>query len=483
MNTKDTIKLEAIKGLSREDLMLTINKRDFFKREPYHHQLVSLLYSYQRNYTALFMEMGTGKSKVVIDWLRLKDIKDKILIVTVNEPLCYNWTDELKMNSDYSSKVLLGVKEDRLYMLSTSGDCYIINYAGLDVVFSYLYDMEWNAVILDESRKIKNLDAKRTKYSILLGRKAKHRAILTGTPLINPLDIFAQFLFLDDGKTFGKFFGQFKRTYFIKEDNYFGAKWIINPDMIDEYLDRIFESSVWYSKDECLDLPEKVHQVISVRLGREQTEDYEKLSQGFGDLNITNMSVLELENKFIKCSQITSGFIKDRNGDCAEYPDNNKLDTLMDLVETALECTKVVIFHNFVHDAHMIEKELKKKDISFASLRGEIKNKDEQYKGFINNDNVKVMVAHPQSGGMGLNFTVASVCIYYSLSYDVESLLQSQDRLHRIGQKHKVIYYYLICAHTIDVSIKKAFEEKKNFITMVKGKNLDCKEIVRGKGE
>ena len=146
-----------------------------------------------------------------------------------------------------------------------------------------------------------------------------------------------------------------------------------------------------------------------------QNKDYEKLMEKDGDLDIATLSKAQLENRFIKYSQITGGFIRDGEGEDLYYPQNPKLDTLMDIVEDSIDYTKITVFHNFVPEGRLIEKALDEKGIKYASMRSEIKDTTAEYYKFREKDDVKVMIAHPASGGIGLNFIVSSICIIYNI--------------------------------------------------------------------
>jgi non-specific serine/threonine protein kinase len=473
------ISIDILKKLSKREMFDIIeNERgNFFKQEPYHHQLVALLYCYYNDMAPLFLEMGLGKSKISIDWLRLLGINNGILIVTVNEPLCYNWAEEIEKNSDYSYNILLGSKDTRIEILQQLSDIYIINYEGLSVIIEYLHNITWNAMLMDESRRIKNLNANRTRYSLILGKKTKYKGVLSGTPIINPSDIYPQFFFLDNGKIFGNTYSAFKKRFLIKDER--TNAWILDPMKADDYIDTVIDNSVWFTKDECLDLPDKVYQVIHIKLTSDQMGDYEKLKRNRTDLNIAKLTSDMLDHKFIKYSQITGGFLK-INDQYTQYVKNHKMEVLIDIIEEAMDYTKIVVFHRFIFEGRMIETELKKRNIKFSSLRGETKNKKDQYDSFRNDNKVRVIVAHPKSGGIGLNFTVSSVVVIYSMDYNIEDMLQAMERTHRIGQTKKVTYYYLICINTIDEQVKAAYDSGQSLLNRIKTEKLTYDQIVEG---
>jgi len=297
------------------------------------------------------------------------------------------------------------------------------------------------------------------------------------------MDIFAQYLFLDRGLTYGRNFYKFRNEYFIDVMKFSPfPKWVLKKDKTKKFLDLMNNNSIRLLKTECLDLPEKIHTTVPINLTQKQQSDYENLMAGCEHLNIADLSTLEIKNFFQKFSQITGGFMKLREDEYAFYEPNPKLDILLDLIEESIDTTKITIFHRYVAEGRLIEKVLNEKGIKYASMRGEIKNTTKEYKKFLNNQRVRVMVAHPQSGGIGLNFTVSSVCIFYSLDFNIEYKLQSEDRLHRIGQKNNVTYYYLLASHTIDEEIWRAHQEGINLMDRINNYKLTIPNVLLGEG-
>jgi SNF2 family DNA or RNA helicase len=296
------------------------------------------------------------------------------------------------------------------------------------------------------------------------------------------MDIFPQYLFIDRGETFGGNFWKFRRKYFIDKGWGRFQKWVLNPKMADEFIQKVDEKCIRFLKSECLDLPSKLKQKLYIHLTHTQMNDYQKLMIGDGDLDVGKLTRQQLENCLMKYSQITGGFLKDKEGEYQYYERNPKLETLIDLIKDAIDDTKVTIFHRFVAEGRMIEGALKEEGIPYASMRSEVKDTTKEYEKFRNDDRVRVMVAHPQSGGIGLNFTNSALCIYYSTDYSIESQLQSEDRLHRIGQEKNVTYIHLLARHTIDEEIWRAQAEGISLIDRINNYKLSYDEIIKGGG-
>jgi SNF2 family DNA or RNA helicase len=527
-----------IKELTREQCLELLPWNYEFYREPFLHQMQTVIWasSQEESNFGLFFEMGTGKSQTVIDYLRLCKVQDKILVVTVNFPLAHNWVEEFRMNAPYMKGLVLeGSREQRLELLNISTNFYVINYEGIKTIFNELKKIQWNAIIIDESRKIMNPTAQRSQLCIALGENVPHKILLSGTPTVHPTDIFTQYLFLDGGKTYGNNYFAFRNRYFkdeAKEElikqlltcyedktiaallrvsmDYVGRwreesgiqinpnkkrifipkyrlrmqKWVFKDDEKEkEFLELMNSKSIRFIKKDTLDLPDKIYQKLYVELPKQQASDYLKLLHKDKKLSVITLTSKQLEMCFTKYSQITGGFFKVGENDYRFYPENPKLDLLSDLIYDAIDNTKVVVFHRFIAEGRLIERRLKKEGIPFASMRSEIKDTTAEYKRFLTDEKTRVMVAHPLSGGIGLNFTNSSICVYFSLDYSVEGYLQSQDRSHRIGQKENVTYYHLTMKDTIDEEVWKSHQEGISLMRRVNDYQLTMEQVARGQGE
>jgi SNF2 family DNA or RNA helicase len=429
------------------------------------------------------MEVGTGKTKVSIEWIKWNKIKSKILVVTVNVPLAENWINEFKLNyPELNGAVLSGTAEERRFLLSLNMDFYVINYEGLRVIWDELYEKQWDVIILDESRRAKDIKSTRTKLCVELGKKTPYRAILSGLPTISPIDIFGQYLFLDRGETFGKNFYKFRRNFFkeIKKGRF--SDWRLIKEKEEELIELIDKKCIRFLKSECLTLPDKLYKKLYVQMSPEQLSDYKSLVEGDGNLSLTKLTHQQIENCFIKYSQITGGFIKTGENEYKYYKENPKLAILIDLIQDAINDTKVIVFHRFIAEGRLIEEALNKHKIKFASMRSEIKHTEIEAKKFQEDNKIRVLVAHPLSGGIGLNFTQSSITIYYSLDWNLEYKLQADGRTYRIGQTKNVEYIHLLVKNTIDEEIWRSHQENISLIERMGRYKLSIKDVLLGKG-
>ena len=289
------------------------------------------------------------------------------------------------------------------------------------------------------------------KHSELVQR----RYILSGSPAPNnPFEYHPQITFLDSsilGKSFYKF-----RLQYGYQTGYMGYKWVMTKEKQDLLMEKIKPISIFIKKEECLDLPEQIHTKRIVSWLSPQKKFYDDMLYNyicmFKEGAVTAQNVV---TQMMKLRQITSGFIYLPDGS-SKYIGGKKLNELKAVLEE-IGNHQVIIWAHFKEEIKQIAKEL---NCPFYS--GDTPEKE---KFNILNDfkegKYKYLVAHPASIGHGITLTNCHYAIYYSMSHSYELLTQSQQRIHRIGQKEKCQYFYLLVEDSIDMEIYKAVENKE----------------------
>lgn len=459
-----------------------------YKTQPFSHQKKALNKVFKRDGVAgLFMEMGTGKTKVAIDWAGIGYHNYGVKRVLVAAPLSVIpvWSMQIKAHSPVPTKVIdVSSMSTRsriamLYAAEKYSKKYpdrqvwiLINYEGLwregkrtsvpDRLIAFAPDL----MICDESHRIKSATARQSKAAYKIGRSARHRLILTGTPITkNPLDLFGQFRFLDPGifHPYGKNWSKFSHRYAIFGG--FGGFQIKGYKNLQELVTRTRESSYRVKKADCLDLPEKLFQDIEVTLSPRERKYYDEMAeQMIIEIEETNATAAIVLVKLLRLSQITSGFVKDIEGNIRVFGDT-KLKTTIDLLEDILEeGQKVVIFTRFRTDIQRLSETIRKRfDIAPLILSGSVPG--DQRNSIVQRfakDEHPVFISQIQAGSLGIDLTPASVAIFYSVDYNAANYWQAQDRLHRQGQTKAVTYYNIIAKDTVDREVFQALAEKSN---------------------
>jgi SNF2 family DNA or RNA helicase len=329
-------------------------------------------------------------------------------------------------------------------------------------------------IAIDESTTIKNPSAKRTKAILALGKAAKYRRILTGSPVTkSPLDLFTQCGFLNSYLLGYDSFYAFRNRYANMIDRNFGGRrvqLIGSYKRLDELADKLKAFSYRVLKDDCLDLPDKVYIRREVDLTDEQTKAYSTMkSAALASLEGKMATAPHVLTQMMRLHQITCGHLKNDDGTITDIK-NNRLKELINLLDEVEG--KVIIWANYVHDIEHIVKEISKEfgEDSIVQYYGAIsaEQRQENIEKFQDpNSKTKFFIGNPQTGGYGITLTCANTVVYYSNGYDLEKRLQSEDRAHRIGQEKSVTYVDFIAPKTVDEKIVKALRSKMNIANQI----------------
>lgn len=446
---------------------------------------------------AYFMEMGTGKTKVIIEeWMRLlsKNEIDAMLVVAPNG-VYKNWLGELAKDLDPSVNPTIGVwvsgstKKQRAELTRLLDDhcrpkILLVNIEALSTVEDAIQLCEHflNAgrvmFVVDESTTIKSYSAKRTKTVVRLGQLALVRRIATGTPAPrSPLDMYTQFEFLDWNLLGFKSFYAFRARYAVMKDMDFGGrkvKIVVAYRNVDELQKKIHPHSFRVLKEDCLDLPPKVYMPLrEVALTIEQQRMYDQLKKfATTELNGKFVTANAVITQIIRLHQILCGYTIDEDGKLVIVP-SQRPQALCEVLEEA--GGKSLIWANFRFSLSEISKRLKKEfgRESTVEFWGDTSGNDRMsaIDRFQNDDKCRFFVGNPQTGGRGITLTAAKHVVYYSNSYDLELRMQSEDRAHRAGLVHSVDYTDLCVPGTIDEKIIFALRNKIDMAASITGDN------------
>jgi SNF2 family DNA or RNA helicase len=468
-----------------------------FKTKPYEHQLKALEMSWNREVFAYFMEMGTGKSKVLLDNIAMLYDAGKIDAVLIIAPkgVYKNWYDSeipIHMVNHIQRKMVLWQavinqkqqqKLDTLFKLETDLHILIMNVEafstkkGLDFASKFLLSHK-ALVAVDESTTIKNPGAMRTKNILRLSNMSKYRRILTGSPVTkSPLDLYTQCLFLDPYLLDFSSYYAFRNRYAEMRTANFGGRSIqivAGYKNLPELAKTLKPFSYRILKDDCLDLPPKTFMKRVIQLTPEQKKVYAQMkSMALAEMNGKMITTVNVITQLMRLQQITCGHFKADDGSMQEIK-NNRITELMDLLEEVEG--KAIIWAHWRHDIATIVKEIEKEyPGSVMTYYGDTTSDDRQkaIKEIQNPESkVRFLVGTPQTGGYGITLTGASTMIYYSNGYDLEKRLQSEARIDRIGQEKPMTYIDILAENTIDEKIVKALRKKVNIATEIMGEEL-----------
>jgi SNF2 family DNA or RNA helicase len=453
------------------------------------HQILAIEKAETLEDLALFLPMGTGKSRCIVEILRGKYNKNKKILRTLivcPSAVCTNWRNEILKYSDIPASkihVLEGSLVKRAETYESSEGIFITNTE------SFAYEKFSSTVIahppsicvIDESQRIKEQSAKRTKSLLKVSAAMQklpihHRYILSGTPVLNSeLDLFSQYLFLDCGKTFGKNYYAFRGTYF-EDKNAFMARQSYFPNFkvrrgaTDAIKLLMAATMVTAKKEDCITLPPLLSIEREVALGGEQKKLYEEMKKDFIAFAESSVATATLAiTKALRMAQILSGHLPLEDGSVYILKDNPRADTLAELIEEIAPSNKLIVWAVFHADFEVIRGILNKQKIKFAEVTGLIKDKATELDKFEKEEDCRVMLASQSAGGVGVNMIEASYMVYYSKNYSLEHNMQSESRNYRGGSnKHKSITRIdLVARNTLDDIILKALRDKKDLSTNI----------------
>ena len=468
-----------------------------FKTKPYAHQLTALEKSWNKETYAYFMEMGTGKTKVLIDNLAMLYDKGKVdgaLIIApkgvigtwYNQEIPTHLPDHIE-NVSVLWQALITKKQkeslDCLFETEEKLQILIMNVEALSTPKGTQFASKFLSchramVAIDESTTIKNSSAKRTKNILSLAKSAKYRRIMTGSPVTkNPLDLYSQCEFLDPWLLNFQSFYAFRNRYAeMKTINARGRSiQVVNYfKNIGELSDKLKGFSYRVLKEDCLDLPDKIYVKRNIALTAEQLKLYDQMKKtALAMLNGKVTSTVTVLTQLMRLHQITCGHFTADDG-TTQLIKNNRVNELMNVLEEIEG--KAIIWANYQKDiTNIIESIVKEYGPGSVVDYYGLTPQDERQgniKKFQDDPECRFLIGTPQTGGYGITLTAASNVIYYSNGYDLEKRLQSEDRAHRIGQKKAVTYVDLITEDTVDEKIVKALRKKINIASEVLGEEL-----------
>ena len=468
-----------------------------FKLKPYKHQLTALEKSWNKETYAYFMEMGTGKTKVLIDNMSMLYDKGKIdgALIIAPKGVVKTWYEQelpTHLPKHIENVTVLWQpnitktqqeKLESLFEIETALHILIMNVEALSTekgtkFASKFLNSHKVLMAIDESTTIKTPTAKRTKSIISLGKHAKYRRIMTGSPVTkNPLDLYTQCEFLDPYLLDFYSYYAFRNRYAeMTTMNVRGRSIQVVKEF--RHLDELSESLQPFSyrvlKEDCLDLPPKNWIKRHITLTKEQEKVYKQMKKhALATLNGKLTSTMTVLTQLMRLHQITCGHFTADDGS-TQTIESNRIKELMNILEETEG--KAIIWANYQKDVGQIIEQIEKEYgpgsvVDYYGLTAQ-EDRQDNIRKFQSDPKCRFLVGTPSTGGYGITLTAANTVIYYSNGYDLEKRLQSEDRAHRIGQKKNVTYIDIICEDTIDEKIVKALRDKINIASEVLGEEL-----------
>lgn len=424
---------------------------------------------------AILLEMGLGKSRIIIKIAEHKYAKGEITAVLIVMPksLLSNWAKiEIPKHSEIPYSIYMWKKNTPQFFRLGKLQYFLINHDGIctegfnEVFKTFMSIHKKFMLVAEESTGFKSMKAKRTKRIISIARVSAARFIMTGAPIVqSPLDIFSQYEILGQSLLGHKNMASFRSYYALEKQMILGPRRfnkIVGYHHLPELTKKIQKYGEIMKKEDVLDLPEMMFRTFPVDLTAEQAIAYEDLRDTalafIKEHEITAVNAISLVNKLL---QLCSGQIKAPDGSYLDL-ETDRISVTKDLVE---ECSGLtVIWCAFVRSAQQIAKAFDKA----VHVRAEdsAETRFEKLEMFRRGD-MNPLIMNPASGGVGITITECRNVIYYDRSWNYEHRIQSLARTHRIGQTGTVSVTDMFASKTIEEKVIAILKEKEKMANLV----------------
>ena len=432
------------------------------------HQKADLETAFKKERWLFANDTGTGKTLEGIFVSKYK--RAKTLVICILSNIEETWKKEYEKWAPEITTVNLWAHRNRkdFTRVMQQRQVCIINFESFKSKVHLLEKIDWDLVIVDESSKLKNPQAKNTKYIEHFCRNIPNVYLFSGSPAPNnEAEYFSQARIVDVS-VFGASFYRF-RNYYFYQCGYEGRKWELRPDKRDEFLANLakLSSSVAFEAVE-EHLPEQTDTIIDVTLSPAEKRAYKEMYQeAILEIEEEEISASNAIAKIMKLRQLTSGFVLkpvlDEYGEQIDtqviHTGRTKLKVLDELLETIGD-KQVIIWAQFHEDARRINEMLGSNCCMVNGLVAQA-DRDNNIHAF-KEKQIQYIVAHPKSMGHGHNLFMSHYMVFFSFSYSHEEHKQARARIYRKGQTRGCMYYYLAVPGTVDKIVYKALTDKAN---------------------
>lgn len=434
---------------------------------------------------ALFMDMGTGKTRTTLEFIEYRKIEKRLeLVIWLCPVSCrQNLVADVLKHSDYTINTIEKYTNEFICVCGIETVSQSVKY------YTQLVKLAESGkklmIVVDESHLIKNYRRKRTTRITNLKDKATYRAILSGTPITQGIwDLYTQMYFLHPQILGYKSFHAFARNHLEYSEEYPG---LITQTHNTDYITKKINPYVYQiTKDECLDLPPKTYQNRHFWLSDSQEVLYKQVKMEYlEEMMYTDFEASIILRMLTALHRVASGYYEKKNYEGEKlistevFKNRDRANTLVEVLESIdLKKNKVVVWFKYNSDLELISEALNKAKIKFVELHGKVINqaKGRALEKFENDKEISVLIANLSSGSYGLNLQVANYAVYYNNSYDYAKRSQSEDRVHRYGQSKKVHIIDIIAGSTIDERIEKSLEKKTSLIKEIRKRINEIKD-------
>jgi len=388
-------------------------------------------------------------------------------LVVVPASLVQNWKNEIERYAPRLKVSLhVGIHRERSADHFKKFDVIISSYHTVRQDIGMLREYLFHYVILDESQTIKNPASKL--YRAMEQLQARHRLVLTGTPIENSLtDLWSQINFVNRGLLGSLNF--FKKRFVQpiekkkNKDQEQRLKELINPFILRRTKDEVAK-----------ELPPVYEQTRYCDMTQEQKRIYEEEKSSVRNSILDTLDDISPDKSAMIVLQALTRLRQISNHpllvDEAYENGSGKFDEVfMDIESVVSEGHKVLVFSSFVKHLDLYADRLTEMGWNYAYLTGRTTRRAEEVARFQEDPECKIFLISLKAGGVGLNLTAADYVFILDPWWNPAAELQALNRAHRIGQDKNVFVYRFISNDTVEQKIRRLQERKselaKTFVT------------------
>ena len=432
------------------------------KSVPRPHQLEALCFALEQRRALLFLKQRLGKTAVALYYAEMLrksgDFTKKGLVIVPVPVIGDVWEYETEMHTGLKA-VAVATQDGQAALdeaLASDADLIVMSWYTLQSFYTakglptekkkgtlkvrlaelIAFAAHFDLVVIDEIHLAKTPASLRFQIGNTLTWKCPSVLGLTGTPHgRNPYDLWAQAYLVDRGQTLGFNYQFFRRAFGRQVANEFAAYGYVvefDPAKMPLLERRIGALAISYGWEGYLEVPEISRNIVRLHMTGRQAKLY---GDAIADLVRAGNSKVSINNIFIRLRQISSGFLpfKTEEGlDRTIHVSSAKLEWIQELVEEAPPEVRIVVFHDFTETGMALTKHLDKLKIPHRWLYGGTVDKGRAVRDF-QDGSVNVLVAHPQSGGMGIDLSMADYMVF--LESPVSAVVRQQAEARPIGDK------------------------------------------------
>lgn len=483
-----------LKEVPHVELVAEVARRGFrLHTPPWTHQLACLLLGAKYPHFNFYLDMGAGKTKLMLDLFRWRRARGEVrrgLVVLPERIHVTAWTEQVATHApDLRVEVLLGTREERYAALrNLTADLYIINHKGLEVYMSARagrrqvlvpaaaaeFAAQFDFLIYEEIHRIKTHTSLLFAACSALSAQCPYRYALTGTPFgRDPAALWPQWQLVDRGETLGPR-ALFRAVFFNAHLNYWaGIEYVFRKDRTELLRRALQHRSIVYAEEELTALPQQLSVRVPVEFSEEGAMYYRRILDRVKELRGDYRS---LDSVYIRMRQCASGFLALRTEDGEEeerlevrFRENPKLEALRALITDRIGGRKFIVYHHFIYSGRMICELLDELKVKYASVRGGVRDVQAEFRRFIEEPECRALVANTRMGSEAINpQAVCHIEIYFESPDDPITRTQAERRIRRSGQPAPhVLIYDLVVRGTIEEKLLHYHHEGRTLLKAV----------------